>query len=56
MVELGAFRFDGVMLPVTVSVGVAVLSGEAEDSAALLRRADERLYQAKSGGRNRVAS
>jgi diguanylate cyclase (GGDEF)-like protein len=56
MVELGVFRFGGAMLPVTVSIGVAVLSGETEDSAALLRRADERLYQAKSGGRNRVAA
>lgn len=40
---------------VTVSVGVASITPSREDSAeALLKRADERLYQAKEGGRNRV--
>jgi diguanylate cyclase (GGDEF)-like protein len=42
-------------IPCTVSLGVAML--EPSDSAAedLYKRADERLYEAKQGGRNRVA-
>jgi diguanylate cyclase (GGDEF)-like protein len=40
-------------LPVTVSVGIAML-GDAADLAAVLARADEALYRAKHTGRNRV--
>jgi len=44
-------------LPVTVSVGVATLNRDnGEDAKALLKRADEALYEAKSSGRNRVVS
>lgn len=39
--------------PVTVSLGVAQLAA-GETAAALLQRADEAMYRAKSGGRNRV--
>jgi diguanylate cyclase len=39
---------------VTVSLGVATLE-PGEDAAALVKRADEALYRAKTGGRNRVA-
>lgn len=46
----------GLALDVTASIGCAALSpGEAEGSA-LLARADAKLYEAKSAGRNRVAS
>jgi diguanylate cyclase (GGDEF)-like protein len=40
-------------LGITVSIGVAT-AGRGEPGAALLRRADEALYRAKDGGRNRV--
>jgi diguanylate cyclase (GGDEF)-like protein len=40
--------------PVTTSVGVAELPGDAADAAELLRRADRALYTAKARGRNRV--
>ncbi|MCE1237717.1 MAG: GGDEF domain-containing protein [Hyphomicrobiales bacterium] len=41
--------------PVTVSIGCASgLVGEGADLDELLRRADEELYAAKNGGRNRV--
>lgn len=40
---------------VTISIGVATMSGGAEtDVASLLRGADEALYRAKEGGRNQV--
>ena len=41
-------------LPITVSVGIA-MTGEGRDTLeSLLKRADEALYAAKNGGRNRV--
>ena len=41
-------------LEVTVSVGVAVFPVHGAGSTALLRRADEALYAAKAGGRDRA--
>jgi len=42
------------LLTVTISVGVAVMAGSADTAEALLKRADEALYEAKAAGRNRV--
>ncbi len=51
-----AFVFQGERIPVTVSIGTA-LPGENDKVAAdLIQRADEKLYEAKRGGRNRVCS
>jgi diguanylate cyclase (GGDEF)-like protein len=44
----------GRSLSITASLGCAILAGE-ETPAALLARADARLYQAKQAGRDRVA-
>ncbi|MRV76542.1 diguanylate cyclase [Duganella sp. FT92W] len=43
-----------VMVPVTVSIGVAVCMPEDMEFDSVLRRADAALYAAKQGGRNRV--
>ena len=43
-------------LPVTASVGLATLAGVDDTSSALFKRADNALYAAKRGGRNRVMS
>jgi len=44
------------LLTVTISIGVAVTLGESDTPEALLKRADEALYEAKAAGRNRVIS
>ena len=42
-------------MPVTISLGVAGLTGDHTDSMALLAAADNALASAKRDGRNRVA-
>jgi diguanylate cyclase (GGDEF)-like protein len=41
---------------VTASFGVAVWSPALDDASALMRQADEQLFRAKAGGRNRVCA
>jgi diguanylate cyclase (GGDEF)-like protein len=48
------FEFEGDKLPVTISVGVSTLDGQPLDAPSFIREADENLYKAKRGGRNRV--
>ena len=48
------FEFEGDSLPVTISVGVATLDGQNLDAPSFIRVADENLYKAKRGGRNKV--
>ena len=49
-------HFGGSAIPVTLSLGVAASSGDRNQPGQLLRYADEALYTAKKGGRNRVES
>jgi GGDEF domain-containing protein len=49
-------RVAGPGRPVTVSVGVASFPDDAQVDLELIRIADQRLYQAKSAGRNLVCS
>lgn len=50
------YHFDKQLIPVTVSVGVATLRPEHREGADLVRVADEKLYEAKANGRNRVCA
>jgi len=43
-------------LNVTISIGIASLEGDDDTSEQLLHRADQALYRAKRGGRNRVVA
>ncbi|ESX89280.1 MULTISPECIES: PleD family two-component system response regulator [unclassified Mesorhizobium] len=47
---------EGKAIEVTVSVGVSSVLKGADTVAALMKRADVALYEAKSGGRNRVVA
>lgn len=55
MVERHVFRWEERIIPVRLSIGVASPSSNETSSHALLQAADAALYQAKVGGRNRVA-
>jgi two-component system cell cycle response regulator len=50
------FVFQGERIPVTVSIGTALLGENDKVASDLIQRADEKLYEAKRGGRNRVCS
>ena len=53
-IERRPARWQGAAMAVTVSVGVAEVQAGGESVDALLERADQALYRAKSEGRNRV--
>jgi diguanylate cyclase (GGDEF)-like protein len=54
LVERTPFTFENRTLPITISVGVATWAPDVTNPADLIRRADERLYEAKAAGRNCV--
>jgi diguanylate cyclase (GGDEF)-like protein len=56
-VEKHTFQYEGKTYPVSISVGLATTSGDASlDPNELIRQADEKLFQAKHQGRNRVVA
>jgi diguanylate cyclase (GGDEF)-like protein len=55
IIEVTPFRHEQKSIPCTVSLGVAAATGAEKVAEELYRVADARLYEAKQGGRNRVA-
>jgi diguanylate cyclase (GGDEF)-like protein len=55
-VETHRFSFEGVVIPVTISLGVAELGPEMKMPQQLMKAADDKLYESKRSGRNRVSS
>jgi two-component system cell cycle response regulator len=53
-IEACAFEHHGRRIPVTISVGVAAWYDQPDSATQLIAGADEALYKAKGGGRNRV--
>jgi len=56
VVEKQKFVFEEQTMPVTISIGVAAIRSDISEMQTLLKLADERLYDAKQKGRNRVCS
>jgi len=54
LVERTQFRFEGTRVDVTISLGVAQWGPDVREASELLKLADEKLYDAKRSGRNRV--
>jgi len=55
LIEERPCMFENQLIPFTISLGVTTMQRETGvDAAALIKRADENLYVAKRGGRNRV--
>ncbi len=50
------FVFQADRIKVTISIGAALLMDTDRTPSELIKRADERLYQAKNSGRNRVCA
>lgn len=55
-VQTHDFRYQGQAIPVTLSIGVAHFVFPPVQSHILYKAADDALYEAKRGGRNRVAA
>jgi diguanylate cyclase (GGDEF)-like protein len=57
LIEKHPFQYEGKSYNVTISAGLAATNGdEALTPTEILRQADEKLYQAKNEGRNRVVA
>ena len=55
-VEAHEFRVASEAIPVTISIGIAAMDDGLREAALFLAAADARLYEARSAGRNRIAS
>jgi diguanylate cyclase (GGDEF)-like protein len=52
---LGLTSDQGDLIPLTISIGVALFPSDGADAMSLLREADQALYRAKDRGRDRLA-
>jgi diguanylate cyclase (GGDEF)-like protein len=55
-IEAHNFIYQGIKIPVTISVGVSAMAPEQTTWEELFAKADEALYASKKGGRNRVTA
>ncbi|EDM78323.1 FHA domain/GGDEF domain protein [Plesiocystis pacifica SIR-1] len=54
LVQDHEFEFEGTVIPITMSIGLVLWTPEHETAGQLIEAADQCLYRAKEGGRNRV--
>ncbi len=55
-IRLNVYQRNGVTVHPGISLGVATMPGDATDAEGLFRAADQAMYRAKRGGKNRVAT
>ncbi len=55
-IEVAKFNFQNDDIAVTISGGVAAIADRDKTSNEIIQEADEKLYQAKGSGRNRIVS
>ncbi|MBI5496904.1 MAG: GGDEF domain-containing protein [Deltaproteobacteria bacterium] len=55
-VETTEFKFEDNLMPVTTSMGVSQMGDVHKEPFSFIKAADEKLYAAKQGGRNRVVT
>ena len=53
MIDQTELNYEGKEIPITISLGIAVM-GRHREPLAFIKAADDQLYAAKSNGRNRV--
>jgi len=56
LIEKAVFRFEDTEIPVTISIGVARYTPDVGDVSDFIKLADDKLYEAKTQGRNLVRS
>lgn len=55
LIEKSIFDYEGTVIPVTLSLGVAVVTAGISTSTDFIKAADAGIYKSKHGGRNRVS-
>lgn len=48
------FEIDGLLIPVSASIGISVYPDDSGDASTMLKHADTAMFEAKSGGRGRL--
>jgi diguanylate cyclase (GGDEF)-like protein len=56
LIQALRINFEGQLIPITISAGVAIWEPDMHGSNHLIELADQRLYRAKQAGRNQVIS
>jgi diguanylate cyclase (GGDEF)-like protein len=56
LIAAHVFTFENERIPVTASMGVALMLDATRDVTAFIEAADRKLYESKHGGRNRVTA
>ncbi len=54
LISKTSFPFEGTSINITVSIGIAQMTSENRNRDAIVQAADQKLYEAKNSGRNRV--
>lgn len=56
IIEENQFDSNGILMKITISLGVSALSNESDTPELLVKQADDALYLSKENGRNKVSS